>query len=395
MMYIHDWMEYMQKQVDVAAVVTAPNKNVLVSGASFAGLATAYWMNKLGYQVTVVEVAKDLKKGGTPVNVGDDVADIVKRMGLFEQIQAARLKMEGAERKNAHDVTEGPLQLSLGSAPSEVDWEIERDTLLDLMFGVVKDDVEFVFKNSIEALDATENDVRVSFEDGSQRSFALIFGCDGIHSRVRKLQFGDEAEYTHFLGQYFSITIVNELLIKENATQVYNEAGRFVMLNAYNNKTDIVLCFSSEKEILYDYRDEAQQRKIISEQFAGQGWKIPELLEKVANSTSFYFDKICQIKMPSWTNGRVALVGDAAYRASPAAGMGGSLAIIGAAALADAFQKHHGNVELAFQDYNESFHPYIERVQADAVNNLNVLNPKPEDDFEKETRIRNPSRMSR
>jgi 2-polyprenyl-6-methoxyphenol hydroxylase-like FAD-dependent oxidoreductase len=240
-MYIHDWMEYMQKQVDVAAVVTAPNKNVLVSGASFAGLATAYWMNKLGYQVTVVEVAKDLKKGGTPVNVGDDVADIVKRMGLFEQIQAARLKMEGAERKNAHDVTEGPLQLSLGTAPSEVDWEIERDTLLDLMFGVVKDDVEFVFKNSIEALDATENDVRVSFEDGSQRSFALIFGCDGIHSRVRKLQFGDEAEYTHFLGQYFSITIVNELLIKENTTQVYNEAGRFVMLNAYNNKTDIVL----------------------------------------------------------------------------------------------------------------------------------------------------------
>ena len=87
--------------------------------------------------------------------------------------------------------------------------------------------------------------------------------------------------------------------------------------------------------------------------------------------------------MPSWTNGRVALVGDAAYCASPAAGMGGSLAIIGAPALADAFQKHHGNVELAFQDYNESFHPYIERVQANAVNNLNALNPKPEDDVRK------------
>jgi 2-polyprenyl-6-methoxyphenol hydroxylase-like FAD-dependent oxidoreductase len=366
-------MEYMQDDV------TLPNKNVLISGASFAGLTTAYWMNKLGYTVTVVEVSKGLKKGGTPVNVGDNVADIVQRMGLFEQIQAARLKMEGAEVKNADDVTEGALQLPPGSAPSEVDWEIERDTLLDLMFGVVEHDVEFVFGNSIEALDETENDVRVSFEDGSQRSFALIFGCDGIHSRVRKLRFGNEAEYAHFLGQYFSITIVNELLIKENTTQVYNEAGKFVMLNAYNNKTDIVLCFSAEKEISYDYRDEAQQRKIISEQFAGQGWKIPELLEKVANSTSFYFDKICQIKMPSWTKGRVALVGDAAYCASPAAGMGGSLAIIGAVALADAFQKHRGNAELAFQDYNESFRPYIERVQADAVNNLDVLNPKPKE----------------
>jgi hypothetical protein len=47
--------------------------------------------------------------------------------------------------------------------------------------------------------------------------------------------------------------------------------------------------------------------------------------------------------------------------------------------LADAFQKHHGNVELAFQEYNESFHPYIETVQANAANNLDVLIPKPKD----------------
>jgi 2-polyprenyl-6-methoxyphenol hydroxylase-like FAD-dependent oxidoreductase len=370
-------MQSLQKQDETAARSVVANKKVLVSGASFAGLATAYWMNKLGYDVTVVEISKDLKKGGTPVNIGDDAAAIVKRMGLFEQIQANRLKMKSAELKNTDDVTEGPLQFPPGTTIPEVDWEIERDTLLDLMFDAVKDEVKFVFKNSIEALDETENDVRVSFRDGSQQSFALIFGCDGVHSRVRKLRFGDENKYTHFLGQYFSITVIEELLIEENTTQIYNEPGKFVMLNAYNNKTDIVLCFAFENEIPYDYRDEAQQRKIISEQFSGHGWRIPELLEKVDNSTSFYFDKVCQIKMTSWTSGRVALVGDAGYCASPAAGMGGSLAIIGAAALADAFQKHPANVDLAFREYNESFHPYVEAVQADAENNLDVLIPNP------------------
>jgi 2-polyprenyl-6-methoxyphenol hydroxylase-like FAD-dependent oxidoreductase len=283
------------------------------------------------------------------------------------------------ELVNADDTAAGPLQFPQDTAVAEIDWEIERDTLLDLMFDAVKNDATFVFANSIEALDETENDISVTFKDGSQRSFALVFGCDGVHSRVRKLRFGDEKQYTHFLGQYFSITIVDELLIKEGTTQIYNEPGKFVMLNAYNNKTDIVLCFASEHEIPYDYRDEAQQRKIISEQFAGQGWRIPELLDKVEMSTSFYFDKVCQIKMPAWTKGKVALVGDAGYCASPAAGMGGSLAIIGAAALADAFHKHRGNVELAFQDYNESFHPYIETVQAGAANNLDVLIPKSED----------------
>jgi len=368
---VHSRTEALSTQGRVADT----NRNVLVSGASFAGLTTAYWMNQLGYNVTVIEVSNGLKKGGTPVNIGDDVADIVDRMGLLEQIKAVRLNMEEAERTNLEGVTEGVLQLPPGATPSEINWEIERDTLLDLIFGVVKDRVEFVFGNSIASLNETESDVRVSFQDGSQRSFALIFGCDGIHSRVRKLRFGDEAEYTHYLGQYFSITIVNELLIRENTTQVFSEAGKFVMLNAYNNKTDIILGFSSEKEISYDYRDEAQQRQIIAEQFAGEGGIVPELLAKVVDSTSFYFDKVCQIKMPSWARGRVALVGDAAYCASPAAGMGGSLAIIGAAALAEAFRKNNGDFQLAFQDYNESFHPYIEKVQADAVNNLQVLNP--------------------
>lgn len=356
-----------------------PRESVLISGASFAGLTTAYWMNQLGYAVTVVEVSKGLKKGGTPVNIGDEVTDILTRMGLIEQVQAARLKMEEPERKSADDVTAGPLQMPPGSIQSQINWEIERDTLLDFMWDVVKNDVEFVFGKSVEELVGMENDVRISFEDGSERSFALIFGCDGIHSRIRNLRFGDEAQYAHFLGQYFSITIVDELLIRENTTHVFNEHGKFVMLNAYNNKTDIVLCFASENEIPYDYRNEAQQRKIISEHFAGHGWKVPELLEKVANSTSFYFDKICQIKMPSWTKGRVALIGDAAYCASPAAGMGGSLAIIGATALADAFQTSNGDFQLAFRRYDESFRPYIERVQADAVRNLNVLNPGPED----------------
>ncbi len=172
--------------------------------------------------MTVVEIAKDLKKGGTPVNIGKEAKDVLQRMGLFEQVQANRLKMEGIEFKNADDVTEGAMRQQPDAAQADDDWEIERDTLLDIMFRSVKDDVEFVFNDSITALDETANDIDVSFKNGLRRSFALVFGCDGNHSLVRKLQFGEEAEYTHFLGQYFSITIVDKLLIRENTTQAYN-----------------------------------------------------------------------------------------------------------------------------------------------------------------------------
>lgn len=357
-------------------------KNVLVCGASFAGLATAYWMNKLGYAVTVVEIAQDLKKGGTPVNIQGNTVDIVKRMGLFEQIDANRISMDAVEFKNADDVTERTHkpQRDIDQPAAPAEYEIERDTLLNMMFARVKDEVSFMFSDHIAALTQDEGGVHVVFNSGQTRSFELVFGCDGIHSAVRKYCFGDEEKFSRFLGVYFSITIVNRLLIRENTTQMYNEPGRAVMLSAYKGKTDIVLCFRSENEIPYDYRNETQQRAIILDAFAGAGWRTPELLEAVTQSSTFYFDKLCQMKMPSWTKGRVALVGDAGYCASPAAGRGGSLAIDGAAALADAFEKYGGDVERAFQDYNLNFRPFIEGVQAEARKfGLDMLAPRTEE----------------
>lgn len=353
------------------------HKKVLISGASFAGLSTAYWMNRLGYQVTIVEIAPALKNGGTPVNILGKTIEIVQNMGLSEQIYANRLRMEKMEFKNSEDVT----QLSdYHQHREQEEYEVERDFLLQLMHGLISDNVEIVYCETITGLTENNNLIEVTFKNSATRSFDLVFGCDGIHSVVRKLWFGEEKEFSHFLQAYFSITIVNKLLIPENTTQLYSEVGKTVMLNAYNGKTDICFAYFSEKEVAYDYRNETQMRNMITEQFKDSGWRSPELLEEISQSRSFYFDKLCQVKMPSWTKGRVALVGDAGYCPSPAAGRGGSLAIDGAAALADSFEKYNGNFELAFQDYNLSLRPFIEQVQSEVVDfGLDVLIPKTEE----------------
>ncbi|GAB3801061.1 FAD-dependent monooxygenase [Spirosoma humi] len=342
-------------------------KKVLVSGASIAGLSTAYWMNRLGYKVTVIEMANEPRTNGAAVDLRGDTIAIVKRMGIFDQLKSHRLYVEKIEFKNADDRTEGSILLTNeGDELPDNEIEIERDKFVGVLYTQLKNDVDFIFNNSITDLNETNDDINVTFKDGSQHAFHLVFGCDGIHSGVRKIWFGHETEYNHFLEAYFSLTIVNKLLIKEKTMQLYNVPGKAIMLNAYNNKTDVIFCFHTEKEIPYDYRDTEQQRKIILAQFAGQGWRTAELLDEVQQSGKFYFDKFCQIKMPLWTKGRVALVGDAAYCASPAAGMGGSLAMNGAAAVADALQKHNGNFELAFPDYDKQLRPFIEDVQATA-----------------------------
>ncbi len=312
-------------------------RTALIAGASFAGLCTAYWLKQLNYEVTVVEISKDLKRGGTPVNIMGDTIGIMKQMGLFQKIKEQALPMKGMSFVNsAGDI--------VGTMPREEneEYEIERDTLLEMLYDLVRSDVLF---------GTNMNDIGSAYD--------LIVGCDGVHSAVRKRYFGPESDYVKYLGVHFSISIVPELLIPEFTTEMYQESGKTIMLNAYNGKTDICFCFRSN-EIAYDHRNEPQMRELIAHTFTNVGWRSQELLERIEQAESFYFDKLCQTHMPSWSKGNVVLVGDAAYCPSPAAGRGGSLAIDGAYALYQALLKNDLN------SY-ENFRPFIDRIQAEVL----------------------------
>lgn len=371
----------MRQESRKSLIAEGQQLEVLISGASFAGLATAWWMNRLGYSVTVVEVAKGLRKGGTPVDIREGVIDVVKRMGLLERIASLSLQARPMEFLDAHGAPVARMRAQVkDNQASTQGYEIERDTLLDMLFNEVKDHAEFLFEDSISALEEFPEEIAVTFASGRRRSFSLLFGCDGTHSIVRSLCFGEESSFSIFLQNYFSLTIVDKLLIEENTSQMFNVPGKTVMLNAYNKKTDIAFCFFSEKEVAYDRRNRDQQKRIVLQHFEGEGWRIRELLEEMSRCDDFYFDKLCQIRMDTWTKGRVALVGDAGYCPSPAAGMGGSMAILGAAALASAFKKYPGDFRRAFKDYNESLHPTVEEIQTQAVEvGLEMFAPRSEE----------------
>ena len=353
---------------------------VLVSGASFAGLATAWWMNSLGYSVTVVEVAKGLRKGGTPVNIEGNVIDVVRRMGLLERVASLDLPKRPLEFLDVDGVPVARIAARVKDLASTEEYEIERDTLLDMLFEQVKDRVEFLFDDSISTVEESDEEIAVTFASGTQRSFSLLFGCDGTHSAVRRMCFGEESSFLVFLQHYFSLTIVDRLLIEENTTQIFNVPGKSVMLSSYNKKTDIAFCFFSEQEVAYDRRSRDQQKGMVVQHFDGEGWRSRELLSEMNRCDDFYFDKLCQIRMPTWTKGRVALVGDAGYCPSPAAGLGGAMAILGAGALADAFKKYPNDFRRAFQEYDEALRPTVEEIQTQAVEvGLEMFAPKTEE----------------
>lgn len=341
--------------------------DVLVSGASFAGLATAFWLRRLGYRVTVVEVAKGLRRGGTPVDIEGEAITILDRMGLAEAVWTKALPHRRFEFKDAADVTLGSIGGGEGP-PSHERYEIHRDDLLDILHGAVARDVELLFGRSMVHLDEGPNGVSVVFSDGEQRTFALVFGCDGNRSNTRKLLFGDGEQFTHFMGGYFFLKVVPQTaLLAANTSEVFSVPGRMAMLNGYSDRMDIGFGFRSESEINYDHRDRPALRRLIHDRFVGLGWKVPAMLAGAEGDDDFYFDRINQIRMPCWSRGRVALVGDAGYCVSPLAGFGGSMAIIGARRLAAALERLPGDHTAAFRDYEDGLRSFVEEVQERAA----------------------------
>lgn len=347
---------------------TTKNAHMLISGASFAGLSTAYWLHQLGYQVTVVELAGGLRRGGTPVDIEGETIGILKRMGMYEAVKAKALPPREFQFKDADDETLGGFPAHGGPDGEDgARLEIHRDDLLDILFAGIDGKVELLFGRSIKQIEEGPDVVTVTLDDGTRRDFTLVFGCDGNRSNTRRLLFGDEKSFSHFMGGYAYLRVVPVTgLLPANTTQVYSVAGRTAMLNGYDDRTDIILAFRTKGEIDYDYRDRAQQRRMVHDHFDGLGWKIPAMLEHVNDGDDFYFDRINQIRMPQWSKGRVALVGDAGYCVSPVAGMGGSMALIGAGRLAHAMEAHGGDHVAAFREYHDNLRGFVDDVQARA-----------------------------
>ncbi|WPQ66439.1 FAD-dependent monooxygenase [Chitinophaga sancti] len=350
-------------------------KQVLISGASIAGLSLAYWLNHFGYAVTVIEISKGLRRGGSPIDVRGDALRVAEEMGILDKIRAKEL-VHTDEIVNADNETIVSFSIN-AQAEYSGDIEITRDDLVDILYeNIPVGDVQLIFDNKIETITQHKDRVAVTFKKGAPREFDFVFGADGTHSSVRKLVFGEEEKYSKFFGAYFAIVEAPRLKAGTGAV-IYREPGKLAALYPFKNVVNAFVVFRSPK-LPYDYKNDAQHKQILKDNFKDSSWKIPEILDEMQHSNNLYFDEVCQIHMPAWTNGRVALVGDAAHTTGFPTGMGTSLAMQGASIIAHALHENE-DYNIAFAKYNDTYRPFVESVQARITRGLNWLVPETEE----------------
>ncbi|GAB7032863.1 FAD-dependent monooxygenase [Streptomyces sp. NPDC021749] len=361
-------------------------KTVLISGASIAGPALAYWLHRHGFAVTVVERAPALRTGGYKVDIRGAAVEVADRMGILEDIQRASTDMQNGAYVKDDGTRIATLPAAIFGARTGRDDEIMRGDLARILYERTRPDVEYVFGDSITSLtpiDSTTSinsttptdpttpigsttpaadggGVEVTFERGAPRRFDLVVGADGLHSNVRRLVFGPEEQFLRHLGAYLSaFSMPNEIGL-DREELYYAEPGRLVC--AYSSAGDPaakgLLTFRSPR-LSYDHRDRAQQLALLETAFAGTGWRTPRMLEAARSAPDLYFDGLHLIEMDRWSRGRVVLLGDAAHCASPASGQGTGMALVGAYVLAGELAAAGGAPEVAFARYEEEMRGYV------------------------------------
>ena len=332
-------------------------KHILISGASIAGPALAYWLNRYGFNVTVVECAPHIRPGGYAVDFRGTAMQVLAQMNLLEEIRkfetrAGKISMVNKKNKEVARMPDGFTSGEL---------EILRGDLANVLYEATKADTEYIFDDSVTEIKQDATGATVTFLSGATRRFDMVVGADGLHSKVRSVAFGDESNFMHHLGIYFAVfTTPNFMQLKDMAGLYYGTLGKRVGIFSAREDTEARASFYFAAPALdYDYRDITSQRQMIRERFANEEWAVPELLAYMDNATDFYFDAASQIKMDTWSKGRVTLLGDAAGCASPMSGMGTSLAVVGAYILAGELKAAKGEHTIAFARYEAQMRDFV------------------------------------
>jgi 2-polyprenyl-6-methoxyphenol hydroxylase-like FAD-dependent oxidoreductase len=341
---------------------------VLIVGAGIAGPTTAYWLQKAGHEITLVERAPELRRGGYLIDFWGAGFDVAEKMGIVPELRRRGYVPTEARaiNRNGRKVASFKPEAIVESVERYL--SIPRSALSAVIYEALDDATELILGDTVSALHDDGDRVLVNFESGSTRDFDLVIGADGLHSQVRRLAFGPDQQYERYLGMVVAAFEVERYPHSDElVAMMYAEIGFQALRLTLPGDTTLLL-FTLRHDGVAPAGREAQER-LLKGKLGDKGWEVPTMLELMPTANDFYFDTVSQIRMPSWASGRIALVGDAAACPSLLAGQGSALAMVGAYTLAAELTRTAGTAAsgtaasgTAASDLGAAFARYEQRI---------------------------------
>lgn len=344
-------------------------RKILISGAGIAGPALAYWLQKAGFVPTIIERSATLRTGGFVIDFWGLGYDLAERMGLADDIAGAGYRIR--EMRIVNDRGKRIAGFGIGVLNELTGGRfatLRRSDLSRLLYKKIAARTEVIFGDEIIDLEQQTDQVDVRFKHAAARSFDLVIGADGLHSGIRKIAFGPQERFEKQLGYLVAaFEVAGYRPRDENVYVIHSRPGRMLgRIALRDDRTLFLFVFASEIECMSATSELQAQKTKLRETFGGGHWEYVKIFDALDGAQDLYFDRVSQIKMPSWSNGRVALVGDAAFCVSLMAGQGSALAMTAAYVLAGELSKADGRHIEAFANYEALLRNYIAAKQRGA-----------------------------
>lgn len=342
-------------------------RDILISGAGIGGPTLAYWLRQYGFNPTLVERSPSFRTGGYIIDFWGLGFEVAEKMNILPALRERGYIADEVRVLNADGQKVGGFEAEIfRSTLGDRYISILRSDLAEVIFEKTKQEVEMIFSDSISTLREDADGVEVCFHNSAPRHFDLVIGADGLHSNVRNLVFGSEELFEKKLG-YYAAAFSTEGYRPRNAGVYvcYSVPGKQLARFALrNDRTVFFLIFTAKQRNKLKETGDAKQ--IIEHVFGNTCWESQAFLDELHASTDLYFDSVSQICMPSWSKGRIALTGDAAYCPSLLAGQGAALAMLGSYVLASELKMADGDYVTAFGHYERLLKPFILKKQKGA-----------------------------
>jgi 2-polyprenyl-6-methoxyphenol hydroxylase-like FAD-dependent oxidoreductase len=353
---------------------------VLVVGSSIAGPSTAYWLSKLGCQITLLERAPSLRTGGQAVDIRTSGVTVMRKIpGLEDSVRAASTRETGVSLVSSSGRSYGVIRAT-GDAQRQSlisEFEVFRGDLSRCLVALTEKEgnVKKVYGEQITSMKQNSGDesVKVEFQNGlPPASYDLIVACDGATSRTRAmaLECGSR-EFVHPTNSWAAYYSVAEDLLAGSTIGHGHSApgGRSISLGTdpAGGCRVMFMCVNQSATAMQSFRNAQAQgddalRAHVTQLFADVGWVTATVLKLLPTSQDFYASEIVQVKPPALHKGRVVLVGDAGYATGPTGG-GTSLAMTGGYMLAGELGKHPYDLAAGLRGYEERMKPLIAEMQ--------------------------------
>ncbi len=353
--------------------------DVLISGAGVAGPTLAYWLKRYGYNVTMVERAPQLRTGGYIIDFWGGGYDVAERMGLLPRVEKSGYHVGEVRFVNEDGRRVGGFKMnSLNTLLHGRFVSLPRGDLGAAIFEAADVKSITAFDDEVTEIKTTDRSARVKFRHMAPREFDFVVGAGGLHSKVRTLAFGAEAQFGRYLGYKVAAFEVDGYTPRDELTYVsYGrpgiQASRFALRDG---STLLLLVMADDDPSLPE--TPAAQRTYITRRFGGAGWECQQILSALDDRDDFYFDRVSQIEMPAWSRDRIVLLGDAAFCPSLLAGEGTSLAMTAAYVLAGEVNSADGDLATAFARYERRLRPLMARKQKAARKFASSFAPRTE-----------------